>query len=410
MSVSEELLDKAQRLKYVVTARATNLAYDDGEYTALRRDLVGITRVRPKLPRFVIECPTLDEFWHFVRPKYAHYQERRAYIQSEFAPVLEMLELETSAPGDDVVTSTLSTVDSEHVRAAWEKAIERRRIDPDGAITSARTLLECVCKFVLDKNSVSYDDKADFPALYNSTANSLNIAPSQQTMQVMRQILGGCLNVVTGLGALRNKLSDAHGRGVSGVNATAQQAELAVNLAGAVALFLISTWESKHRGEIRRDRAMGKMTMTEFLTDPDFDEIRHLRLGAFHGEKTALGGTHCVIAKCHSDAGTVLVRCREVLEVILLRYYSEDEWPSDEEWRGLLPVWFVDAFVENDSAKWSLRGWMQFFDSIDRSWWWWDAYITDPDHLCVEIIVRGLPFGSGSLYWLLQASGAESVH
>lgn len=51
--------------------------------------------------------------------------------------------------------------------------------------------------------------------------------------------------VSTYLGALRNRLSDAHGKGKGGVKAAPRHAELAVNLAGSTALFLLATWEAK---------------------------------------------------------------------------------------------------------------------------------------------------------------------
>jgi hypothetical protein len=61
---------------------------------------------------------------------------------------------------------------------------------------------------------------------------------------VSKQILGGCSAIVNGLGTLRNKLGDAHGKGASPVKPSARHAELAVNLAGTTALFLIQTYEA----------------------------------------------------------------------------------------------------------------------------------------------------------------------
>ncbi len=49
----------------------------------------------------------------------------------------------------------------------WKKALERRHSDPDGAITSARTLLETVCKRILDEaGDVRIRTEEDLPALY----------------------------------------------------------------------------------------------------------------------------------------------------------------------------------------------------------------------------------------------------
>ncbi len=41
---------------------------------------------------------------------------------------------------------------------------------------------------------------------------TLNLAPEQHHEDLFKRILGGCQTVVTGLGTLRNKMSDAHGR------------------------------------------------------------------------------------------------------------------------------------------------------------------------------------------------------
>jgi hypothetical protein len=105
--------------------------------------------------------------------------------------------------------------------------------------------LESVCKHVLDSAGTSYDDHADLPKLYSMAAKELNLSPSQHTEQLFKQILGGCQTVVEGVGALRNRLSDAHGKGKSGVKPAPRHAELAVNLAGAMATFLLQTRDER---------------------------------------------------------------------------------------------------------------------------------------------------------------------
>jgi hypothetical protein len=134
------------------------------------------------------------------------------------------------------------------VHAAWTKAIERRKNDSDGAITTARTLLETVCKRILDAMGVKYDDGAELPTLYGTAAKALNVAPSQQTDDMFRAIMGACHTVVDRIGSMRNKLSDAHGRGAGAAKPEARHAELAVNLAGSLALFLVQTWEAMQGG------------------------------------------------------------------------------------------------------------------------------------------------------------------
>lgn len=115
---------------------------------------------------------------------------------------------------------------------------------PEGAITAARTLLETVCKLILDDVGLAYSDD-DLPKLYGKVARALNLAPSDHTEDAFKQILGGCWSVVNGLGTLRNRISDAHGQGARPVRPAPRHADLAVNLAGAMAAFLVETWRAR---------------------------------------------------------------------------------------------------------------------------------------------------------------------
>ena len=156
-----------------------------------------------------------------------------------------MEDLLNHIPVDYSASQVLISIDSVHVQEAWTKAVERRSNDPEGAITAARTLIETVCKFILDETGEPYDINDDLPDLYKKVAQQLNLSPSQHEEQIFKQILGGVNSVVTGLGSLRNKLGDAHGKGKVGIKPSPRHAQLAVNLAGSVATFLIETWEAR---------------------------------------------------------------------------------------------------------------------------------------------------------------------
>jgi len=257
MSNAADLLIKVESLKNMLVARATGGFADDQEYASLRRDLIGTTRIKDRLPRFITTCRSLDEFWGFIQPKYGRYQERREFLQHEFDPLLTMLESDWGSPGDTTASTALEKVDSTHVRETWARCLDRRSSDPEGAITAARTLLETVCKHILEDEGVEYDDKADLPKLYSLVAQQLRLAPSQHTEDAFRQILGGCCSVVGGLACLRNRLSDAHGKAKKAVRPSSHRAELAVNLAGSMAAFLISTLESKTAWEAQHSKRNG---------------------------------------------------------------------------------------------------------------------------------------------------------
>jgi hypothetical protein len=146
---------------------------------------------------------------------------------------------------DDAARGTIGALGVPAVDEAWRRMFARAASDPEGAITAARTLMETVCKHILDDLGEGGDDAAELPALYRAVSTKLNLAPDQHTEQVFKQILGGCTTVVIGLAGVRNKLSDAHGKGPRAARPSARHAELAVNLAGSMAAFLVATWAAR---------------------------------------------------------------------------------------------------------------------------------------------------------------------
>lgn len=245
MSESAEISERLESLQNLLMSHATGGSADTRDYQALRKMVIDHHLIKDLVPRFVRTCRTPGEFWQFIKPKFSSYAERRDFIWAEFRPMFDRLEGLNSAPSDLPISVTLEKFDTATVHQIWLKALERRETEPEGAITLARTLLESICKHILDEHGAAYKTTTDLPKLYGLAAAELNIAPSQHSEEIFRQILGGCTAVVEGLGALRNRLSDAHGQGKLPVKPAARHAELAVNLAGAVAVFLVATNEAK---------------------------------------------------------------------------------------------------------------------------------------------------------------------
>ncbi|NNH77162.1 abortive infection family protein [Acinetobacter sp. ANC 5380] len=246
------LIEKVTLLQQILIARATHkhAENDIDEFLKLRSELISQQSLKKIIPSILKTSRTLDQFWEQIKQKFEHYSERRNYIYSEFHPLLEYLENDTNAPSDQIVTNVIGRLDSGYIHIAWQKALERRTVDPEGAITIARTLLESTCKHILDEASVEYGNAPDLNHLYRLTAKQLNLSPSQHTQPIFKQILGGCTSVIEGLGALRNKISDAHGQGKLNVKPSSRHAELAVNLAGTMAVFLFSTWELRNEPDV----------------------------------------------------------------------------------------------------------------------------------------------------------------
>lgn len=242
-------LERAKMLQDMIISMSENGALDDDIYARLRSEFrQGATR--SLVPGFVNTSRDRGQLWAHLKQVATgsgSWGIRRDYIYVAFQPLLDHLEESNKAPADTAISSALLSFDPDGVHRAWVRALERRVEDPEGAITAARTLLETVCKRILDEAGEAYGRDDDLPKLYGNTAKLLNLAPSQHTEQSFKSILGGCHTVVQHLGTLRNRIGDAHGQGRNPVRPAARHATLAVNLAGSMATFLVETWQAKEK-------------------------------------------------------------------------------------------------------------------------------------------------------------------
>lgn len=240
-------LDRAIRLQDGLIAEATGHSFDGGNdaYKELRRHFAQRADTKTRLPAFIKRCSDLAQFWGWIKHEKPSYAERRQLIWGAFRPLLDYLEGLDRTPAVAPITEALEAFDPDNVHAAWQKALDRRSSDPEGAITAARTLIETVCKHVLDHTGATYPDDADLPKLWSMASEQLNLAPSQHHEESFKVILGSCQQIVNRLGTLRNKISDSHGQGRRPVRPKTRHAELAVNLAGTMAAFLVATWKDR---------------------------------------------------------------------------------------------------------------------------------------------------------------------
>jgi hypothetical protein len=244
--IPSKTLERAEMMEGILIARATGGSGDDRVYAELRRDFMNDPRLHDLLPKFVRTYRNLDAFWPFIKAEAGTYAERREIIGKSFTPLFDHLEKRHSAPADKVSSDALESFDTDGVHVVWAKALERRTDDPEGAITLARTLLETVTKRILDECGEDYLETDDLPKLYGKAARALNLAPNQHTEEPIKAILGGAMNLVNGIGTLRNRLSDSHGRGGKlPVRPSPRHASLAVNTAGAISTFLVETFNEK---------------------------------------------------------------------------------------------------------------------------------------------------------------------
>src|SRR5439155_25657123 len=95
---------------------------------------------------------------------------------------------------------------------------------------------------VLDERGVTYSETLDLPVLMKMVSEQLNFAPTQRSTAALKRILAGAASVVDGLSSLPNMFGVAHEHEWAAAT-TARHAQLAVNMAEAIAMFLVEAWE-----------------------------------------------------------------------------------------------------------------------------------------------------------------------
>jgi hypothetical protein len=246
LSKAETLRNVARRFQDVSIALATGTGSYE-EWESARGDLLSQPEFLRVVPEWVSQHRFGGQFWPMMKAVSPTYQGRRDFLYESLAPLFEVAETSLTRPMADVVERLLKSCSSGAVTEALGRIQARREADPEGAITAARALLESTCKYVLDALGTAYGPAEELSDLYRKAAAAMNLAPQNHNEQVFKQILSGCISVVGGLAALRNALGDAHGKADTAPRPSARHADLAINLAGAIALFLIETYEERYK-------------------------------------------------------------------------------------------------------------------------------------------------------------------
>jgi hypothetical protein len=139
------------------------------------------------------------------------------------------------------------------------------------------------------------------------------------------------------------------------------------------------------------------------------DEERRLSYGLSEGERSEVGW-QTLMVETIDEPEAVLARCKQVLQIALAAA-SGPVWPTDSEWRALLPLWFVHTFPPSSSTvdSWTLDGWVAWLEPEMREWRWWDARVTGTRSAEVFIETPGWPSPLGSVVAVLRRCGAVTV-
>ena len=128
----------------------------------------------------------------------------------------------------------------------WQRAQASTHTDPAVAITRASTLIESVLTHILGTKGISLPDTKTIQSLLKPTLKALSLSDEDLPNDDLKQMSRGIVTVV-GVGSLRTHGSAAHGHGPDSLMPGGSEARFAVNVAGAIATFLMEAVRREER-------------------------------------------------------------------------------------------------------------------------------------------------------------------
>ncbi|MHC1753905.1 MAG: abortive infection family protein [Methanosarcina sp.] len=156
---------------------------------------------------------------------------------------MNYLEQEETIPSDESISRTMKEISWDNVNSTWEKTLERRKTDPEGAVTASKTLLEDVCKCILDESCIVYSSTASLPELCDKALTAIELHPSQQSESSIKKLTGLCNSGCSVISEFRNKYGDSHGKGIKKEKPELKHVEFVINLSGTIAKLMIEKWD-----------------------------------------------------------------------------------------------------------------------------------------------------------------------
>jgi len=170
---------------------------------------------------------------------------RRRYTTLEYCRTCTLATAESTR---QIVTSTRGLFQSHGFYSAYQDMEKARLAIRDGefdsSITHSISCLESTCRIIHEELGEDLPKKKGLAGLWKSTRAILDLDGLAEG-DTLAPLLNSLHGAVTQIGATRNALSDAHGRGQLPPHVSEAVAELALNSAATVATFAIRHYKSK---------------------------------------------------------------------------------------------------------------------------------------------------------------------
>lgn len=147
-----------------------------------------------------------------------------------------------------IIQATRGLFQSSKFYAAYQDIEKARMAIRDGefdrSITHSIACVESTCRLIHDEMGENLPAEKSLSVLWKSTRKVLDL-DALGSEDTIVQLLNSMFGVVNQLGAMRNALSDAHGKGKHSPQVSESYAELALNTASTIATFAVRHFKTK---------------------------------------------------------------------------------------------------------------------------------------------------------------------
>ncbi|WP_175976854.1 abortive infection family protein [Burkholderia sp. BCC1047] len=164
---------------------------------------------------------------------------RVARIDASLAAVKKAVEAE-SVTIDVAMTSSITGFDNATLAQDWHRALTALSLDSTDAQARVYTLFETLCLSILAARGVTPPANQVLRYVLKACLDELLRGEPEQAKEAARQILNAINSIGTGIGALRNSFSTAHGTLPDTMPLDPAYAMLAKNAVATAAIFLLS--------------------------------------------------------------------------------------------------------------------------------------------------------------------------
>lgn len=141
----------------------------------------------------------------------------------------------------DLQVPQIKNIDRMYIRSISIRAMEDvEQKNYDSAITKSRTLLEEVFCYVIEKKNETPSTSGNINDLYKQVKSLYNMHSDARMDKRINMLISGLEKIVSSISDMRNKNSDAHGVGKNRIAIDEHHARLFVNVAIALADFILS--------------------------------------------------------------------------------------------------------------------------------------------------------------------------